>query len=256
MMENPKTENCMMCGAALEYSNEAQTLLCSCCGKTSAGHIRCPVGHYICDACHKLEAVKAVETVVFSTSEKAPHHIAELLMSHPALPLLGCEHAFIAAGALAAALKNSRYTKIADQDIREVFTRTAAQAIGGYCGLTGVCGISPAIGACFSVFLGAHCGSDSEQKIVMEAVIRVSRAIADLTGPSCCKAYVRAALGSAVEIFGERFGIVLPASPSVECRHDGKHAHGCREQKCPYFRKKTKDVFADSRNPASPPGSC
>ncbi len=37
--------------------------------------------------------------------------------------MLGCEHAFIAAGALMAALKNSPYGKgkITDADIREVF---------------------------------------------------------------------------------------------------------------------------------------
>jgi len=44
----------------------------------------------------------------------------------------------------------------------------------------------------------------------MNAVIRVSQSIARLTGPSCCKAYVRAALDEAVTIFAERFGIVLP----------------------------------------------
>ena len=43
----------------------------------------------------------------------------------------------------------------------------------------------------------------------MEAVTRVSRAIADLTGPSCCKAYVRASLPVAVDIFAEKFGIDL-----------------------------------------------
>jgi hypothetical protein len=161
--------------------------------------------------------------------------------------MLGCEHSYIAAGALLAALRNSPYAKITDQEIREVFRRTAKQAVGGYCGLTGICGIAPAMGACFSVFLDARCGSDAEQKIVMEAVIKVSRAIADLTGPSCCKAYVRTALGAAVALFAERFGIVLPVSKSqVVCRHHSKHPHGCREEKCPYYRKEAKDISTDS----------
>ena len=257
MKRKQTTENCMICGSTLLYLDRSEPLVCTYCRKTSEGHIRCPEGHFICDACHSMDAMQMIEDAVFSTREKDPLRIAELMLNHPALPMLGCEHAFIAAGALSAALRNSPYARITDEEIREIFTRTAKQAVGGYCGLTGICGISPAIGACFSVFLKSRCGSDAEQRIVMDAVISVSRAIADLTGPSCCKAYVRAALDTAVTIFADRFGIVLPVSRSgLVCRHSGKHPHGCREQKCPYYQKETKDVFTDSIHlPATACGS-
>jgi len=177
-----------------------------------------------------------------------PLEIAERMMSHPSLPMLSCDHAFIAAGALLAALRNSPYGRITEQEVREVFDRTAKQAHGGYCGLTGVCGIAPAVGAVLSVFLGARCGSDREQRIVMEAVTRVSRVITDLTGPSCCKAYVRAALAVAVPFFAEQFGMVLPLSTSpVVCGHAERHPHGCREAKCPYYRQPAKDIFAEAK---------
>ena len=148
-----------------------------------------------------------------------------------------------------AALRNPPYGKgkLSNGDVREAFERTAKQAVAGYCGLTGVCGIAPAIGACFSIFLGAHCGTDREQKIAMEAVVKVSQAIADLTGPSCCKAYVRTALTEAVALFGERFGIILrDTERTIICRHAEKHPHGCREVKCPYYQKPSKDIFAES----------
>jgi hypothetical protein len=81
----------------------------------------------------------------------------------------------------------------------------------------------------------------------MDAVVRVSQAIADLTGPSCCKAYVRSALTAAVTVFGERFGILLPVSETpLVCAHNAKNPHGCREEKCPYYRKPAKDIFAES----------
>ncbi|OGW45274.1 MAG: hypothetical protein A2078_07155 [Nitrospirae bacterium GWC2_57_9] len=237
----------MVCGSPLEYLKAAEDLACTYCGRSSAAHVKCPGGHFICDSCHAGDLLQMIENTILSSAEKDPVLIAEQLMNHPSLPMLGCEHALIAAGALAAALRNSPYAKITDQDVREVLTRTARQAISGYCGLTGVCGIAPAMGACFSVFLAARCGSDSEQKIVMEAVIRVSQAIAELTGPSCCKAYVRTALDTAVSIFSERFGIVLPlAKAPLICRHESKHPHGCREEKCPYYKKESKDIFADS----------
>jgi hypothetical protein len=97
------------------------------------------------------------------------------------------------------------------------------------------------------VFLDARFGSDSEQKIVMEAVIRVNEAIAGLTGPVCCKAFVRTAVAAGVTVFAERFGIVLPVSGSpILCIHSSRHSHGCREDKCPYYRRESRDIFADS----------
>jgi hypothetical protein len=82
----------------------------------------------------------------------------------------------------------------------------------------------------------------------MEAVTEVSRAIAGLTGPGCCKAYVRAALAVAVGLFSERFGIALPVrSSTIACKHSAKHPHGCREEKCPYFVKPSQDIFAEAK---------
>lgn len=158
-------------------------------------------------------------------------------MTHPKLPMLGCQHAYIAAGALLAALKNEGSKKITENDQREVFKRIEKQAVGGYCGLTGVCGIVPAIGACFSILLGAKCGKDLEQRITMEATRRVIEVIETLTGPSCCKAYVRASLLLAVDLLREKFGIIFPVKKlSVPCQFQEKHPHGCREERCPYFK--------------------
>jgi hypothetical protein len=248
MGEKKKTENCSVCGSALEYLHHSENLVCVYCGATVPGHVKCPEGHFTCEACHGKDAMQMIEGAVVATELRDPIAIAELMIGHPNLPMLGCEHAYIAGGALMAALKNSPYGKgkITGEDIREVFHRTARQAVGGYCGLTGVCGIAPAIGACFSVFLGSQCGSDTEQKITMNAVIKVSQAIADLTGPSCCKAYVRAALLETVAIFAERFGIMLPvAKPPIICKDSNRHPHGCRELQCPYYQKPARDIFTD-----------
>jgi LSD1 subclass zinc finger protein len=249
MEQDKKSEHCMVCGSPLEYLQHAESLRCAYCGASGQGHVKCPEGHFVCEGCHRKDAIQMIEQTVFSTELQSPHEIAELMMHHGSLPMLGCEHAFIAAGAMMAALRNSPYGKgkLSNEDIREAFERTSKQAVAGYCGLTGVCGIAPAIGACFSVFLGARCGTDSEQKITMEAVIRVSQAIADLTGPSCCKAYVRVALTEATAMLGERFGIMLQNTErTIICGHAEKHPHGCREEKCPYFQKPSRDIFAES----------
>lgn len=177
-----------------------------------------------------------IEDVIFSTKSTDPFEIAELAMSFPGLPMLGCQHAFIAGGALIAAVKNDGSRGITDKEIREVFDRTGMQAHGGYCGLSGVCGIAPAVGSVVSVLTGSKCGTDKEQHITMEAVIRVSRAIASLAGPSCCKAYVRAALEEGVDYLREILGVELPRRVRLNCTYVEKHPHGCTRERCRYFK--------------------
>lgn len=229
-----KTEDCLFCGAPLQYLERSQEMTCLYCGKKEQGNIKCPDGHYICEACHNSDSMRLIEEIVFTTTSNNPFEISELLINHPALPVLGCQHAYIAGGALMAAIKNQG-SGVSPEDIKEVFARTGRQAQGGYCGLTGICGVVPAIVACFSVLTGSRCGTDRQQQITMEAATRVMRAITALTGPSCCKAYVRAGLEVAVRYLGESLGIVLPLERVSKCRHSLRHPHGCRTERCPYF---------------------
>jgi hypothetical protein len=179
-----------------------------------------------------------IKEIASKTTSKDPLEIAELMIGHPKLPMLGCQHAYIAAGALLAALKNQGSRKITEKDLEEVFKRTERQAVGGYCGLTGVCGIVPAVGAIFSILLGSKCGKDLEQRITMEAARRVMEAIETLTGPSCCKAYLRSSLPAAVDLLKERLGIsLLVKDQSVTCLFDKRHPHECRGNRCPYYKK-------------------
>jgi hypothetical protein len=179
--------------------------------------------------------MRIIENCIYATDSTDPFAVAELAMSFPALPMLGCQHAYIAAGALMAALKNASTLTISNDDIQEVFNRTEKQAYGGYCGLTGVCGIVPAIGACFALLTGSKCGTDNEQRTTMAVVARVTGAILELTGPSCCKAYVRTALNVATASAREIFDISLAAGSDIVCQHSANHPHGCRREKCPYY---------------------
>jgi len=166
-----------------------------------------------------------------------PLAIAEALMSNQEkVPMLGCENAWIACGALMASLKNEGTIKLSNEHIIEALSRTKRQAIGGYCGLTGVCGIAPAIGACFSVILGAACPKDQETATTMRVVGKIVMAIADQTGPCCCKNFVRTALREAIKSAKELLNVSLPSPiEAIICTHNARHPHGCRESKCHYY---------------------
>lgn len=227
----------MVCSEPLKYHDKVQDVTCSYCGQSQSGHITCPSNHFVCETCHNHDAMQIIEKVVLTSKEIDPIKIAELAMSFPGLPMLGCQHAYIAGGALMAAIKNNGSKSISNDDIKEVFSRTQQQAHGGYCGLTGVCGITPAIGACVSVLTGSQCGKDEEQHLTMELTSRVSQIITDLTGPSCCKAYVWASLAAAVQFLQEKLGVDLHSNSPADCRYSDKHPHGCRLDKCSYYPK-------------------
>lgn len=224
----------MVCSSPLQYHTQAVTGHCHYCGEKDQWYISCPDGHFICDSCHNQETMQKIEAIIFQTPSKDPLAIAEQCMDLDILPMLGCQHTYIAGGALMAALKNEGTFQLSDDDIREVFHRTNKQAHGGYCGLTGTCGIAPALGACVAIITGSKCGTDKEQRLTMELVSQVVRAITELTGPSCCKAYVRTSLEVAVDFLRTNFSISLQGEDIGTCLHMAKHPHGCRQEKCPY----------------------
>jgi len=226
----------MICGSPLEYLDHAIDLKCSNCDKIESGYVCCPNNHYVCERCHNKQSINFIKEICFSTDSINPFEIAEKMMSIPQFPMLGCQHAFVAAGAIMIAIRNEGTFKLTDDQIEESFKRTERQAIGGYCGLTGVCGIVPAIGGCFAILLNSKCGTDKEQRLTMEVVSKAVNAIIDLTGPSCCKAYVRISLEIATQFLKDNFKIDLPLPTNpIHCQHVDRHPHGCRETKCPYF---------------------
>ncbi len=107
MNEKKNTENCMVCSSVLDYLQHAENLTCTNCGKSVQGSSTCPRGHFICEDCHAGDLKSVILGLALATTSEDPAAIAELMMGRPYLPMLGCEHAYIAAGTLMAALKNS-----------------------------------------------------------------------------------------------------------------------------------------------------
>jgi len=205
------------------------------CGQKELGYVYCPHGHYICDNCHGKSSFEIIRELSLSAKDSNPLTIAEEIIKAAPLPMLGCEHAWIATGALLAAIKNHGVIKVSDAQIIEALNRTRKQAIGAYCGLTGVCGVAPAIGAAFSVVLGDACPKDRETAITMRVVARVVKAIANQTGPCCCKNFVRTALALSCQLAKEYLDIDLSCAGKIVCKDSHRHPHGCRETKCNYY---------------------
>lgn len=210
-------------------------MVCDTCGRLETAQIICPAGHYICNTCHDADFIAILPSLATSTPGADPVALAEAWMNHPTLPMLGCQHAHLAARALAIALQRSG-VDITSGQMTEVHQRISRQAIGGFCGYTGVCGIAPAIGAVFSVLLDAACPKDQETASVMKVVGQIVLAIADETGPCCCKAFVRTALRVSTPYTRQLLGIPVTIEPAGEaCTYVNRHPHGCRKERCAYY---------------------
>ncbi len=237
--EPTRGESCLICGRALDYLDAAADLICAVCGRTGRGHVVCPRGHYVCEACHGASFTEHLPGLLAATSESSPFALAEILMAHPDLPMLGCEHASLAAGALLTALANRGDVGVTQAHVTEALERTARQAVSAYCGLSGVCGVVPALGACYSVLVGGQCGRGPQTKAAMTLVSRLAAATADEADPGCCKAYVRRTLQVAAATLANDLGVVLPLPEPVVCAHVQRHPHGCRGPLCTWHPEHT-----------------
>ena len=129
--------NCLICGHKLEYLPVGADLICFYCGKKEKGNIVCSSdeSHYVCDDCHNLASFNFIKDYLLTTDKTNPFKIVFDILSNPAIPMLGCHHAYILTGSVLAGLKNRGYAGITNADMEEAFLRLSKQAVGGYCGL-------------------------------------------------------------------------------------------------------------------------
>ena len=231
-------ENCLICNNKLEYLEVGKEFICDRCGRKEIGYIYCNNEHYICDDCHNKSSYEIILDMSLKSKEKNPLLSAEKILKASNIPMLGCEHALITVSALLSAIRNQGDIVITDEKIIDAFNRTKKQAIAGYCGLTGVCGIAPAVGASFSVILGAACPKDKETAITMHVVAKIVEAIANETGPCCCKNFMRTALSLSSILVKEYLEVEIPIEIDIKCEDSYRNPHGCRTNKCKYFNKK------------------
>ncbi|MHB1345668.1 MAG: DUF5714 domain-containing protein [Thermoleophilia bacterium] len=239
-------ESCGMCGGTLEYLNAAATLRCTVCGREDRGHVVCPQGHYLCESCHGAGFMERLPTLLDESRSVSPFVIAEELMAQPDLPMLGCEHAYVAAGALMRALENAGVPGVTAAHRAEVLERTGRQAVSAYCGLSGACGVVPALGACYSVLVGGQCGKGPETRAAMTLVSRLAAATAAEADPGCCKAYVRSGLRVAAVFLKERLGIVVEPPLPVVCTDAERHPHDCRGAECAWHEDHEESAVSDT----------
>ena len=99
-------EECLICGAALEYLESGTQMECAVCGRREGSRTRCVNGHYVCNDCH-MDGMDATLGLCLRSTSKNPIGILQELMSQPFCHMHGPEHHVLVGSALLTAYHNA-----------------------------------------------------------------------------------------------------------------------------------------------------
>jgi D-serine deaminase-like pyridoxal phosphate-dependent protein len=232
-MRESHKENCLVCGAELEYRESAALSRCAVCRGDFSSQMICPAGHFVCDSCHGAPGIEAMLEVARTSESISPREIAEQMMKRPRVTMHGPEHHAIVAGAVLAAARNAG--DASEEQLLEGVRRAQA-APGGMCGYWGVCGSAAGAGIAVSVLTGSTPLKPREKSVATDASRAVMDVLASRPHPRCCKRSVRTATDVITGFVRDRLGIALrDADHSEGCAFVERNSE-CAQEGCPYYR--------------------
>ena len=131
-------EECLICGAPLEYLNQDQLMECAISHKQELSKTRCVNGHYLCSDCH-TQGMDQIFGLCLAERSTDPIAILRRMMELPFCHMHGPEHHVMVGAALLTAYKNAGGALALEPALREMYSRGMAVP-GGACGFWGACG--------------------------------------------------------------------------------------------------------------------
>ncbi len=176
---------CMVCGADLIYLENNQDLQCHYCERVLAASCRCANGHFVCDDCHRADAVDIIRSVCLQSSESDPVALMRTIRSHSSFHIHGPEHHVLVPAVILTALKNSGH-RVAEHQIITAIQR--GQTInGGACAFLGACGAAIGVGIAISLLIGATPYDGVKRQTVQRVTQKILGRIASYKAPRCCQ---------------------------------------------------------------------
>ena len=102
-----ESQECLVCGQALEYLVRQEPMTCSFCGKTFLSNARCRNGHYVCDTCHEKQGIIEIMDICRQEKSKNPAEILQKMMKNPYIYMHGPEHHIMVGASLLTAWHNA-----------------------------------------------------------------------------------------------------------------------------------------------------
>jgi len=229
-----KKVDCMICGAKLVYSDVNRENTCHYCNRALPSSAQCANGHFVCDDCHRTDAVDIIKHMCFHSRETDAAALMQKIRSHPHVSIHGPEHHPLVPAVILTALRNSGNV-ITDEQITTAIERGSTIA-GGACAFLGICGAAAGVGIAFSVLLAATPYDGNKRQDVQRVTQKVLGDICGYAAPRCCQRDCWIALKSASEMLHDKLGTTL-AVAAIPCRQFSKNKE-CIFDKCPLWPHK------------------
>ncbi|MBQ1271830.1 MAG: SAM-dependent methyltransferase [Clostridia bacterium] len=223
-------EECLICGALLEYLESDVIMECEICHKQEPSRTRCVEGHYVCSECHMKGVDSIIGTCMRETS-KNPIEIIEKMMDMPFCHMHGPEHHIMIGSALLTAYKNAGGEIDLKKALIEMQSR-GSKVPGGVCGMWGSCGAAVSSGIFVSIVTGATPLTNESWGLANGMTARILTKEAEIGGPRCCKRNSYISLMTAVEYVNEKMGVQMEIHKPVCSRFSQNNQ--CIGARCPF----------------------
>lgn len=230
-------EECLICGAPLEYLENDTLMECVLCHKQEPSKTRCTQGHYVCNDCH-TQGMDSIIAMCLVETSKDPIAILEKMMSKSFCHMHGPEHHVLVGAALLTAYNNAVTDDSLKVNLAEGLTEVMSrgrQVPGGACGYMGACGASISTGIFMSIVTRNTPLSTDTWRLCNLMTARALEQVALNGGPRCCKRDSYLSILTAVDFVKEHLGVEMERA-AVTCSRS-KINNQCIGKKCPFSPK-------------------
>lgn len=224
-------EECLVCKAPLEYLESDQIMQCAICHTEEPSKARCVNGHYVCDDCH-TRGLDVVVGVCNKETSTDPIEIVQHIMDEPFCHMHGPEHHVMVGAALLTAYKNAGGDIDLDEALREIMAR-GRKVPGGTCGFWGACGACISSGMFVSIISKSSPLAEKPWGLSNLMTAKSLEAIAEISGPRCCKRTSFLSILTAIDFAKEHFGIEMQRTFPT-CKYFTQN-NQCISTRCPFF---------------------
>lgn len=224
-------EECMICGAPLEYLPQDEVMECALCRKKVPSKTRCVKGHYVCDECH-TSGMDGILALCLSETSTDPVAILRNMMALPFCHMHGPEHHVMVGSALLTAYRNAGGDIDLEQALPEMYSRGKAVP-GGACGFWGACGAGISAGQFVSIVTKSTPLANVQWGLSNRMTSKALEAIGNVGGPRCCKRDSYLSVLAAVAFVREHLGVEMECG-GIVCTHSTQN-NQCIGRRCPFF---------------------
>ncbi len=225
-------DECLICGAPLEYLETDEPMECAICHKRENSKTRCTNGHYVCNSCHTA-GMDSIIGLCLENRSKNPVEILEQMMAQPFCHMHGPEHHVMVGAALLTACRNAGAEIDLPAALTEMINR-GKEVPGGACGFWGACGAGISSGMFVSILTGSTPLAQEAFALSHRMTAKSLSAIGEIGGPRCCKRDSFLSILAAVDFAKENFGIEME-KPEIVCSYS-KQNNQCIGKRCPFHR--------------------